>query len=60
MPNFIFWNAEKQLHHVKELVKRFDSSRPLYGWEGMLGNQDKMVEESKVCMKIQSYLIFGN
>ena len=28
--------------------------------EGMLGNQDKMVQKSKVCMRIQSHLILAN
>ena len=32
-------------------------TRPLYGSEGMLGNQDKMVEKSKFFMRIQSHLI---
>ena len=35
-------------------------NRPLYGFEGMLGNQDKMVEKSKVFMGIQSHLILAN
>ena len=34
--------------------------RPFYGCEGMLGNLDKMVEKSKVCMRIQSHLILAN
>ena len=38
----------------------FDKYRPLYSCEGMLGNQDKMVEKSKVCMRIQSHLILAN
>ena len=33
---------------------------PLYGCKGMLGNQHKMVEKSKVCVRIQSHLILAN
>ena len=33
------------------------TNRPLYGCEGMLGNQDKMAGNSKVFMGIQSQLI---
>ena len=29
----------------------------LHGYEGMLGNQDKMARKSNVCMGIQSQLI---
>ena len=35
-------------------------NRPLYGFEGMLGNQDKMVEKSKVFLRIQGHLILAN
>ena len=38
----------------------FNKYRPLYSCEGMLGNQDKMVEKLKVCMRIQSHLIPAN
>ena len=35
-------------------------NRPLYGCEGMLGNQDKMAVNSKVCKGIQSQQILPN
>ena len=38
---------------------KLDFTRPLYCCEGMLVNQDKMAGNSKVCMGIQSPLIFS-
>ena len=42
------------------VMSRARKNTPLYGCEGMLGNQDKMAENSKVCMEIQSQLILPN
>ena len=36
------------------------NKRPLHSCEGMLGNQDKTMGKSKVCMGTQSLLILPN
>ena len=42
------------------IIKKRSNNRPLQGFNGMMGNQEKMVEKSKVCMGIQSQLILAN